>query len=79
MNQVHGLSAWRWLFIIEGAPSCASALAVFFILPDWPEEAHWLTDEERAIAVRRLSLEGSKGGASAMTWDDAKSTLVDWR
>lgn len=79
MNQVHGLSAWRWLFIIEGAPSCASALAVFFILPDWPEEARWLTDEERAVAVQRLSLEGSKGGASAMTWEDAKSTLVDWR
>jgi MFS family permease len=30
LNQSHGLSAWRWLFIIEGAPSCFSAVLIFF-------------------------------------------------
>ncbi|KAJ0422582.1 major facilitator superfamily domain-containing protein [Aspergillus carlsbadensis] len=79
MNQVHGLSAWRWLFIIEGAPSCASAVLVWFILPDYPETASWLSEEEKAFAARRLELEGSKGAAKAMTWEDAKEVLVDWR
>ncbi|KAK8062334.1 Major facilitator superfamily domain- general substrate transporter [Apiospora hydei] len=79
MNQASGLSAWRWLFIIEGAPSCASALFVFFFLPDYPEGAKWLSEEERAIAVQRLSVEGSKGHHNAMTWPDAKETLCDWR
>ncbi|KAF9892343.1 hypothetical protein FE257_002120 [Aspergillus nanangensis] len=79
MNQVHGLSAWRWLFIIEGAPSCASAIIVWFFLPDYPESAKWLTTEEKALAERRLRTEGSKGEAHAMTWEDAKGVLTDWR
>lgn len=79
MNGAHGLSAWRWLFIIEGAPSCASAFLVWFLLPDYPETAHWLTAEEKELAAQRLALEGSKGSANAMSWKDAKETLTDWR
>lgn len=79
MNQVGGLSAWRWLFILEGIPSCLSAFAVWFILPDWPEDAHWLTDRERQIAIARLTLEGSKGYHESMTWPDARAVLTDWR
>ncbi|KAJ5311316.1 hypothetical protein N7476_007176 [Penicillium atrosanguineum] len=79
MNGAHGLSAWRWLFIIEGAPSCASSVLVWFFLPDYPESAHWLTNEEKELAAERLKLEGSKGSASAMSWEDAKGVLMDWR
>jgi MFS family permease len=79
MNGASGLSAWRWLFIIEGAPSCFSALVVWFFFPDYPEGAQWLTEEEKALAAQRLHLEGSKGYEKGMTWEDAKATLVDWR
>lgn len=79
MNMAHGLSAWRWLFIIEGAPSCVSAFLVWFILPDYPETASWLSEDEKALATKRLEVEGSKGGAHAMTWQDAKDVLLDWR
>ncbi|OKL62695.1 hypothetical protein UA08_01155 [Talaromyces atroroseus] len=79
LNMSHGLSAWRWLFIIEGAPSCFSAFLIFFLLPDYPETAHWLTAEEKQLAKQRLRLEGSQGSAKAMTWKDAKSVLTDWR
>ncbi|OAT11760.1 MFS transporter [Blastomyces gilchristii SLH14081] len=37
MNGTRGLSGWRWLFILEGIPSCASAILVYFFLPDYPE------------------------------------------
>ncbi|KXJ87584.1 major facilitator superfamily domain-containing protein [Microdochium bolleyi] len=79
MNQVGGLSAWRWLFILEGIPSCLSAFAVWFILPDWPEDAHWLSPREREVAIARLALEGSKGHHGGMTWPDARAVLTDWR
>lgn len=78
MNQVAGLSAWRWLFILEGIPSCVSSIAVWFFLPDYPETVRWLSEEERARTVERLQHEGSKGNAH-MTWNDAKDTLTDWR
>ncbi|RJE27387.1 transporter [Aspergillus sclerotialis] len=60
MNGVHGLSAWRWLFIIEGAPSCASAFLVWLILPDYPESANWLSHEEKELATQRLKQKGLK-------------------
>lgn len=49
MNQVGNLSAWRWLFIIEGLPCLVLAAAVYFFLPSYPEKAKWLTLEEKEI------------------------------
>ncbi|KAK0724216.1 major facilitator superfamily domain-containing protein [Lasiosphaeris hirsuta] len=77
MNGASGLSAWRWLFIIEGAPSCASAVAVWFLLPDYPDE-HF-KGRDREIALARLAVEGSKSHHSSMTKADAVATLTDWR
>jgi hypothetical protein len=79
MNQVHGLSAWRWLFILEGIPSCLSAFLVWFILPDYPERSKWLSPREKELAAERLLVEGSKGDGRSITWADAKATLTDWR
>ncbi|KAM3546324.1 hypothetical protein ARSEF1564_000812 [Beauveria bassiana] len=79
MNQTAGIAGWRWLFIIEGIPSVLSSVLVLLFLPDYPETAGWLTDEERALAVARLQHEGSKGHDRSMTWQDAKATLTDWR
>jgi MFS family permease len=77
MNGAQGLSAWRWLFLIEGAPSCASAVMVWFLLPDYPEE--FLKGRQREVALARLVVEGSKSSHRSMTWADAKETLLDWR
>jgi len=78
-NGASGLSAWRWLFILEGIPSICSAVLVFFLLPDYPETARWLSATERELAIDRLRLEGSHGHSEHMTWADAKATLMDWR
>ncbi|RDL39769.1 uncharacterized protein BP5553_04109 [Venustampulla echinocandica] len=79
MNGTHGLSAWRWLFILEGIPSCISSIFVLFYLPDYPETSNWLTVEEKALATRRLATEGSHGHGQNLTWAQAKETLMDWR
>ncbi|KAF2169422.1 hypothetical protein M409DRAFT_65091 [Zasmidium cellare ATCC 36951] len=79
MNGTAGLSAWRWLLILEGLPSIVSAFLVYFILPDYPETARWLSTDEKALATERLKVEGSHGHTGHMTWQDAKETLTDWR
>ncbi|KAI0408912.1 MFS general substrate transporter [Xylaria palmicola] len=79
INQVRGLSGWRWLFILEGIPSVISSLFVWFTLPDYPETSEWLSEDEKELAAQRLALEGSKGSAGGLTWQDAKETLTDWR
>jgi MFS family permease len=79
MNGVGGLSAWRWLFILEGTGSCVFALLVWYSMPDYPECSPWLSAEEKELAEKRLRVEGSKGSSPGLTWKDAKSTLTDWR
>jgi MFS family permease len=79
MNGVHGLKAWRWLFILEGIPSCLSSILVFFLLPDYPETVKWLNSEEKKLATSRLEFEASHGHDESLTWKQAKETLTDWR
>jgi Sugar phosphate permease len=79
MDQVRGLSAWRWLFILEGLPSCLSAALVWFFLPDYPEEFYKEGTRQREVALARLKIEGSKRHHKTMTWQDAKATLLEWR
>ena len=79
MNGVSGLSGWRWLFIIEGIPSCLAAVLVLFFLPDYPERAKWLTEAEKDMAIHRMYYEGSKESHPTMNWAEAKETLMDWR
>jgi hypothetical protein len=59
--------------------SMLSAFFVFLILPDYPETATWLTQDDKALAASRLAVQGSRGSGAAMTWQDAKLTLLEWR
>ncbi|KAF7315919.1 MFS domain-containing protein [Mycena indigotica] len=79
MNQTQGLAAWRWLFILEGLPSCVSSVFVFYFFPDYPETASWLSDEEKKLSELRLRGQASLASSKSMTWADAKATLTDWR
>ncbi|KAJ5770458.1 uncharacterized protein N7511_002509 [Penicillium nucicola] len=65
-----GMSAWQWLYVIEGSITCAIGLAICFILPDFPETWKLLSPEMRKVAQRRLAIEAGeadvdeKGGAN---------------
>lgn len=54
--------AWRWVFIIEGAISCALAPIWLFLIPDFPEDAKWLSEDERAYVKARLAADQGKSG-----------------
>src|SRR3984957_7263264 len=49
-----GLKGWQWLFAVEGLPAVILGIVFFFVLPDSPATARWLTDAERnAVLVRQ--------------------------
>ncbi|KAK9237048.1 major facilitator superfamily domain-containing protein [Lipomyces kononenkoae] len=54
LEGVWGLSAWRWLFLIEGTLTVAVALAAMRILPNLPATTRWLSKEERLLGVLRM-------------------------
>ncbi|EJF62083.1 MFS transporter [Dichomitus squalens] len=78
LDSAHGIEAWRYLFIIEGAPSCAGAVLVWFFFPDYPETVRWLSVGQRELAVARLKGVASLGHYR-ITWEEAKETLRDYR
>ncbi|PPR00815.1 hypothetical protein CVT26_012456 [Gymnopilus dilepis] len=45
---------WQWLMIITGTLTLLTALAFWFLFPDSPTNAWFLTLPERSIAVRRI-------------------------
>ncbi|GAA5157637.1 MFS transporter [Pseudonocardia eucalypti] len=47
MHGLLGLDGWQWMFILEGVPTAVFALAVPWLLTDRPEQARWLTAEQR--------------------------------
>jgi MFS transporter, ACS family, 4-hydroxyphenylacetate permease len=52
-----GLDGWRWLFLIEGLPAVLLGIAAYFLLPDRPADANWLTASEQTDLQRRLDSE----------------------
>jgi MFS transporter, ACS family, tartrate transporter len=42
-----GLAGWQWVFIIEGLPAIIFGVLNFFLMVDRPEQAKWLTAEEK--------------------------------
>ena len=53
-----GYAAWRWIFIIEGAITSVIALIATFLIPDWPDQARFLSSEEKELVRRRIALDG---------------------
>ncbi|MEL7631883.1 MULTISPECIES: MFS transporter [Sporomusa] len=52
-----GMSGWRWMFIIEGIPAVILGITTFFVLTDRPEQAKFLTPEEKAWLIAELHQE----------------------
>lgn len=55
---LHGLSGWRWAFIINGVCTLAIAIVAFFVLPGYPDRPNplskfYLTPRHYEIALAR--------------------------
>jgi MFS family permease len=61
MEGVLGHEAWRWLYWIEGAATMVIAISAIFILPDLPHNSRGFTEEERAVAVLRMTEDVGEG------------------
>lgn len=52
-NDTHRIHNWRVLFLVEGLPCIIAGIVTFFILPDSPEKAKFLTEDEKLVARAR--------------------------
>jgi ACS family tartrate transporter-like MFS transporter len=49
-----GLAGWQWLFLLEGSPAVVMGILIFFLLPECPAEASWLSPNEKEWLEQRL-------------------------
>jgi D-galactonate transporter len=57
MDGIWGLTGWQWLFLIEGLPVVLVGVSLLWLLPDRPEDARWLSEDEVAVVRSRLEAE----------------------
>jgi ACS family tartrate transporter-like MFS transporter len=59
LENIHwnGLPAWRWVFILEGAPSIILGVVALFYLTDRVHEAKWLREDEKEWLTAELARE----------------------
>ncbi|KAL6716471.1 High-affinity nicotinic acid transporter [Lecanora helva] len=81
MNGMRGYLGWRWIFIsVEGTLSCVVAFFLFFLIPDFPEEAKWLREDERAYIRARLQKDqGRSARERQITPRDVLNCFKDYK
>jgi sugar phosphate permease len=77
-----GLAKWRVLFLVEGLPTLCMAVVAFFFLPDSPEKARFLTEEERDVArsrgVKQAGAGTRVGGINSKEVIDGLKDVKGW-
>ncbi|KAK6581861.1 hypothetical protein PZA11_005558 [Diplocarpon coronariae] len=80
MDGLAGQSGWRWIFIIEGIPTVFMGIATMWLLPDSPETAYFLTEEDRKMMKVRTSCEyGQTAAAQEFSKKDMIKGFTDWK
>ncbi|KAH9904428.1 putative pantothenate transporter [Xylariomycetidae sp. FL2044] len=74
-----GLSGWQWLFLIEGIATILLSVIVWFLLPDFPRTASWLTEKEKAFVQARLPRNAPRAAEQNFKFSEILSSLKDKR
>ncbi|KAF4922841.1 putative transporter [Colletotrichum viniferum] len=77
MDGAGGLAGWKWLFILQGAVTFVIAVVGYFLLPDFPQNTRWLTQEERDLAYNRMELDTVANKGETSTWNGLKQAAKD--
>jgi sugar phosphate permease len=72
------MAKWRVLFLVEGLPTVVMAAVAWFFLPDSPEKARFLNEEEKVAAkARGVRQAGSATRVGGLDWKEALHGLMD--
>lgn len=77
MDGVSGYAGWRWVYIIEGIFSILVAPVIWFLLPNDPSNAYFLTDEEKRMMKVRAAQRAQYMGSEDFSWTEIKIALKD--
>ncbi|KAH8811337.1 MFS nicotinic acid transporter-like protein [Xylogone sp. PMI_703] len=57
MDGLGGRPGWAWIFILEGIVTVLFGIVSFWVVQDFPDNARFLSEQDRARVVHRLKLD----------------------
>ncbi|KAL8743643.1 MAG: hypothetical protein Q9190_004027 [Brigantiaea leucoxantha] len=80
MRGIGGKGGWAWIFILEGLATVLIGIASFWMVFDFPDEAKFLSDEDRQRVIRRLKADRQ----SSAEHEDFRmeyfwASITDWK
>ncbi|KAG9589785.1 MFS general substrate transporter, partial [Aureobasidium melanogenum] len=72
MDGVSGLAGWKWVYIIEGIFSVGVAIVVFAFLPNDPNNAYFLNDDDKQLMQVRARQRAAYMGSEHFSWAEVK-------
>ncbi|KAH8195450.1 hypothetical protein TruAng_010375 [Truncatella angustata] len=80
MQGIAGFSGWRWIMIIEGLPAFILGILTWFLLPNDPESAYFLNDNEKKLMIARARRGyGDTESAQQFSKKDMMKAFKDWK
>lgn len=75
-----GWSGWRWIILINGIPTILTAIVTPFVLPNSPETASFLTEQDRRdLVTLRMAEIGQTASGQEMSKKDVMDGVKDWK
>jgi sugar phosphate permease len=76
-----GLHGWQWLFLVQGLPAIFLGFLVYLLLKDKPDQAPWLSTEEKAVVEDAFrhdikDVAGEADGTFLQTLQDPKAYVL---
>lgn len=60
LEGLFGYAGWTWMFIVEGLPAVFTGIFCYFYLDDTPDNAKFLSADERMVLCEQLAKESKK-------------------
>ncbi|KAJ5104194.1 hypothetical protein N7532_004723 [Penicillium argentinense] len=80
MDGVGDKSGWSWIFILEGLATILIGVASFWLIHDFPDQAKFLTPDDRARVLRRLAADQqSSAEHEEFKMDYFWASVKDWK
>ncbi|CAF9908538.1 MAG: hypothetical protein ALECFALPRED_004668 [Alectoria fallacina] len=80
MSGIGGKEGWAWIFILEGLVTVLIGIASFWMVFDFPDEAHFLSDDDRRRVLRRLKADQqSSAEHEAFKMEYFWASIKDWK
>jgi MFS family permease len=77
MEGILGIKGWQWIFIIEGGITVVVGFLTYFLLPELPEKAKFLSEEEREIVLQRLRVDAGPATETHFSWNQCRMAFKD--